>query len=144
MPGIPTQQRFSDGNHRPRYVLSLDLRLPMQTASPLIARRHTVAFLQQHALDACTDDAALIVTELVTNAVLHGDEPIRLGLEVGDVLRIEVFDGDHRTRRVVTAASPGVTGGRGLQIVGTLADRWGVTTAPVGKLVWAEISLHSQ
>ncbi|MEU5660644.1 ATP-binding protein [Streptomyces sp. NPDC047737] len=91
--------------------------------------------------------AAQIVSELATNAVLHGRVPgrdFRLALVVhrDGPLRIEVTDalGD----RLPRAVTPGqhMETGRGLLIVEALADRWGVTPGPFPrKTVWAELDL---
>jgi anti-sigma regulatory factor (Ser/Thr protein kinase) len=70
-------------------------------------------------------DAALMVSELVTNAVVHGIGTISLRIEVdAAVLRVEVADEGN----VAIAPSPtaGAHGGWGLRIVEQLADDWGV------------------
>lgn len=98
-----------------------------------------------------TEPAVNIVAELAANAALHGRVPgrdFRLGLAVrGEgLLRIEVTD----TRGERLPPLPGTVdvpageaeAGRGLLIVGALADRWGVDVGPVPrKTVWAEIDL---
>ena len=80
-----------------------------------------------------TADAALVVSELVTNSVLHGDasaeRPIELVVEFSDqALRIEVCDhgSAQATGSVQAVRSPTGVGGLGLTIVGLLADAWGV------------------
>lgn len=92
-----------------------------------------------------SEPATQIVAELAANAVLHGRVPgrdFRLGLLVrrDGVLRIEVTD-TRGERLPQAAAAPGdAETGRGLLIVGALADRWGVDLGPVPrKTVWAEI-----
>ncbi len=88
---------------------------------------------------AAVDNAVLVVSELLTNAIIHGRPPIRLSLaERVEVLRLEVNDaGDGRP-----ALDPGRAngaGGLGLQIVDTLAARWGVENHAPGKAVWVEL-----
>ncbi|MBT2492472.1 ATP-binding protein [Streptomyces sp. ISL-96] len=92
------------------------------------------------------EDAAHVIAELASNATTHGRVPgrdFRLMLVVTDTdtLRIEVTDA--RGDRLPTAQAPGDgESGRGLLLVDTLADRWGVTPGPVPcKTVWAEITL---
>jgi GAF domain-containing protein/anti-sigma regulatory factor (Ser/Thr protein kinase) len=86
------------------------------------------------------DDVELIVTELVTNAVLHGEQPITLRLhEVAGGARVEVEDSS-RSMPVVPRSSTDAMTGRGLALVATLADSWGVEpVAGDGKVVWAEV-----
>ncbi len=84
------------------------------------------------------DDVALVVSELVTNAVVHrsSDQPIDILLEVADrELRVEVQQ-PGPARQVRTPDQPEV-GGRGLAIVAALASTWG--TGPSS--VWARFAL---
>jgi signal transduction histidine kinase len=91
------------------------------------------------------DDLELLVSELVTNAVIHGRPAVSLHLiTCAAVVRVDVFD----RGAPIAAAIPAVAvtsqrGGRGLSIVDTLATRWGSTlpAAPRGKSVWFEIDL---
>jgi anti-sigma regulatory factor (Ser/Thr protein kinase) len=80
-----------------------------------------------------TGDAALVVSELVTNSVLHSDAaaeaPIEVGVEFSDrALRVEVCDHGSAHAQASVQADPSATGagGMGLAIVGVLADAWGV------------------
>lgn len=82
--------------------------------------------------------AELVVSELVTNAVLHGWGHLALRLyDTDDGLRIEVEDANPAPP-VATDGHPGRVGGYGMQIVSRLAD-WGWRSAPVGKVVWAKL-----
>lgn len=86
------------------------------------------------------DVTLLLVSELVTNALLHGLPPLELRLSAdGGRVRVEVFDaaGDHRPVREF--AAPDAARGRGMEIVAALASRWGSASAPAGKLVWFEV-----
>ncbi len=82
------------------------------------------------------DAAVLMVSELVTNAVLHGRPPIVIMIErdQSDV-RVSVAD-DHPGRPTLQSPSPDAPGGRGLLVVDALASAWGVQTRVVGKAVW--------
>lgn len=93
---------------------------------------------------------ALVVGELVANAVRHGRVPghdFALSLTpdaTTDVIRIEVADAASARRPPATAPSshPDGESGRGLLLVDVLAVRWGwAPRRPVGKTVWAEVSL---
>ncbi|RRR80032.1 ATP-binding protein [Streptomyces sp. RP5T] len=91
------------------------------------------------------DGASLVVAELAANAVTHGRVPgrdalLRLVREDG-LLRIEVSDTRGERAPVVRVAGDDEDAGRGLLIVGAIAETWGVTAradAP-GKTVWAEL-----
>lgn len=83
------------------------------------------------------EDCSLIVTELVTNAVRHGDHGIHLRLGTnGRWVYGEVYDGGDQLPCVRTGGVD-ATGGRGMLIVDRLADEWGVARLPDGgKIVW--------
>ncbi|MFJ7998545.1 ATP-binding protein [Streptomyces sp. NPDC096310] len=87
--------------------------------------------------------AALLVSELGTNALLHGclrDRFFRVRLVLGaTTLRIEVTDPRGERLPVVRAATDQECFGRGLLIVEQVADRWGVAPLTVGKTVWCEL-----
>jgi len=82
-----------------------------------------------------------LVTELVTNCVLHARTPsvVRIEQEVGTAaLRCEVSDLSRlRPRR--RAHSSGATTGRGLQMLERLSSSWGVQLTPTGKTMWFEL-----
>lgn len=91
---------------------------------------------------ALLDDALLVTSELVTNAVRAGADEITVALSVDGVCRVGVTDnagGDP----VVSRARPLDTSGRGLFIVAAVAADWGVTDVRSGKEVWAEFPLPS-
>jgi anti-sigma regulatory factor (Ser/Thr protein kinase) len=71
------------------------------------------------------DDAVLMTSELITNALRHGTGEITLRIDVEeDWLRVEVSD--EGNVRVAPSPEPGAHGGWGLRIVDQLADDWGV------------------
>ncbi len=89
--------------------------------------------------------AALVASELVTNAVVHARTRAVMMLRLaGQTLHISVRDGDPRPMHV---PAPGGTGahdgdhGRGLLILAAMADRWGSHPTGNGKVVWATISV---
>ena len=108
------------------------------------ARRFVRDVLTGWRLDRWRHTAALAVSELVTNTLVHTASPIDLTLRRTDVggLWIGVSDDSDR----VVSRRPVLTGeeasGRGLVVVATLADAWGVTPAPAGagKTVWLELA----
>ena len=91
------------------------------------------------------DDAALVVTELVANAVLHAGGPITLRIEPlaeDDAVRVVVGDTSPVPPALREYGSVASTG-RGLTLVARLARRWGAEPAPEGdgKVVWAELAV---
>jgi anti-sigma regulatory factor (Ser/Thr protein kinase) len=86
-------------------------------------------------------DTELVVTELVTNALLHGEPPVRIRLLIlGARIRVEVED-NGRAIPIRSLSDPDAMTGRGLALIASLADRWGVDPGRAGgKVVWAEIA----
>jgi anti-sigma regulatory factor (Ser/Thr protein kinase) len=93
------------------------------------------------ASDMLLDDAALVISELTTNALRAGGSSVTVSLQVWPGrLRVTVTDraaGRPRLRQPEVRE----TSGRGLQVVAALADDWGVTDLDQGKQVWAELAL---
>jgi anti-sigma regulatory factor (Ser/Thr protein kinase) len=86
------------------------------------------------------DDALLVVEELTANAIDHARSPFEVVVrQAGGVLYVGVRD---RTRRAprVRAFDPHAVRGRGLQLVASLARRWGCELHADGKTVWAELA----
>lgn len=88
------------------------------------------------------DEAALLVSELVTNAIVHARTPVELAIDDRGsraVLRVEVGDtgAGLPARREV---GPDALSGRGLAIVAALATSWGVDVTDAGKVVWFELT----
>jgi anti-sigma regulatory factor (Ser/Thr protein kinase) len=87
------------------------------------------------------EDAALLVTEMVSNVVDHIQGEASTTLEVGvsdDRLRIAVVDGSSVTP-VVQELSLDRPRGRGMRMVQAIADRWGAENRRGGKRVWFEL-----
>jgi anti-sigma regulatory factor (Ser/Thr protein kinase) len=91
--------------------------------------------------DAAVHRAVLLTSELVTNALLYGRAPIqlRLRLTARDAV-IEVYDGTAVLPRKLRP-TPDDEHGRGLQLVASLARRWGTRPLPHGKSVWCIVAL---
>ncbi|MFJ4694963.1 SpoIIE family protein phosphatase [Streptomyces sp. NPDC088766] len=82
----------------------------------------------------------LVLSELVTNAVRYGCDPIRMRLIHDRTLICEVADGSSTSPHLRYAATTD-EGGRGLFLVSQLTERWGTRYTPQGKVIWAEQTL---
>jgi anti-sigma regulatory factor (Ser/Thr protein kinase) len=120
--------------------------------APGHARRLVVAALREWGHDeALVQDAALVLSELATNAVVHAGSPFSVAVRAQEsVLRVAVQDAsplDAASSEQGWAPEQGsVTGhglvaraGHGLGLIDVLATRWGVEASASGKVVWAEI-----
>ncbi|MET9390584.1 ATP-binding protein [Streptomyces sp. NPDC006624] len=91
-----------------------------------------------------TDVAELLTSELVTNAIVHTDHDALLTATVGPRgLRVEVRDFVARRPRLRVPVADEGTNGRGLFLVQSLADAWGVRPHGVGKAVWFELGAEA-
>ena len=111
-----------------------------------VARDFTRTALADWGVGPRADDVLLCVSELTTNAVLHGVPPgrgfrLRLALHPDGVLRAEVHDSGPGELRYGDM-SPDSEHGRGLLLVTLLADKWGVGEREPGKLVWCEFEVR--
>ncbi|MDT7784934.1 MAG: hypothetical protein QOF58_3353 [Pseudonocardiales bacterium] len=119
-------------------LVTLDL--APNPASVGVARRFTVDTLRRWGRDDLTTSGALLVTELVTNAILHARTMIQVILERReDVVRVEVRDGSP-VRPALRNHGLDATTGRGLALVSKLAESWGVDVTGTGKVVWAQLT----
>ena len=90
-------------------------------------------------LEQIVDDAAVVISELATNAIGHARSGFAVTLTRTDAgARLTVTDSSPAPaeRRTPPATEPG---GRGMLLVDHLSRRWGVTPGPHGKAVWAEL-----
>ena len=117
-------------------------RFPCEPTSVCQARRFTAGVLGSVVPDT-TDDIILMVSELATNACNHGATAfeVRVIPPASDAcVRVEVVD-DAPGKPVLRKPPPSDTHGRGLQIVATLSDRWGVTRKEKEKCVWFSVAV---
>ena len=122
-----------------------ELRLFEARADAIGAMRGWVedALLRHGAADEAIDAAVLCTSELATNALLHGDGPISLVLDLTDRARVAVGDRDEHSPTPLSAALDDDVG-RGLMLVTLFADDWGYEQADDGKTVWFEIDLRER
>jgi anti-sigma regulatory factor (Ser/Thr protein kinase) len=104
------------------------------------ARRALRELLRQWGRPGRSEIAELLTSELVTNALIHTDHDAVLTATVGPRgLRVEVRDFVARRPRLRVPNADDGTHGRGLVLVQSLADAWGVRAHGVGKVVWFEL-----
>ncbi|MEU9227007.1 ATP-binding protein [Streptomyces massasporeus] len=108
------------------------------------ARRALRELLGQWGKHGQSDVAELLTSELVTNAIVHTDHDAVLTATVGPHgLRVEVRDFVARRPRLRVPVADEGTNGRGLLLVQSLADAWGVRPHGVGKAVWFELEAEA-
>lgn len=121
------------GRRRTRLVV------PHDETGPAQARAAVTSDAVVLGLDDLSDDVALIVSEMVTNAVRHAEPPVRLEVEVTDTeVVVAVCDGTP-SLPVIRAADDDAEGGRGMLLVDLLTADHGVRSQPPGKTVWARL-----
>nr|WP_307781198.1 ATP-binding protein [Rhabdothermincola sediminis] len=82
-----------------------------------------------------------MVSELVTNAMIHASSPTDVTLSLaGSVLRVEVADESNRSPDP-QVLDPASEGGRGMFLVAAMSQAWGVEAGEHGKVVWAELAV---
>jgi anti-sigma regulatory factor (Ser/Thr protein kinase) len=117
--------------------------LPCVPASVAIARKALSADLRAAGvLDHAVSDAALVISELLSNAILHayplpGERFQVAGAVNGASVEVAVSDGGSATMPHAGHPSLSAVGGRGLAIVEHLCHQWGVRAEEIGLTVWA-------
>jgi hypothetical protein len=112
---------------------------PFSREAPADARHFAVAILCEWGLADVADDAALVVTELAANAIVHAQSGFTVTLSArGNVLRIAVRDGCPLPAEGQAALMPIPL--HGLGAVDALAIRWGIESrGKAGKTVWVDV-----
>jgi len=116
------------------------IRLPPEPASARAARQHVARVIETGPLSDLVETASLLVSEIVTNALLHAGTDIELSCSVEQgSLCVQVRD------RSTVSPSPrhyaaGAMTGRGLGMVELLAAEWGVDVDEHGKTVWFRLA----
>lgn len=133
----PARPTDIEGN-RPRVI---EIVLPAVARSVTDARRAVSALLAsaRSVPAVVVDDVLLLVSELVTNAVLHAgtDTRVSASVQAGRV-SVAVADGDPRHAPVLAERGSMATNGRGLMLVDALSSNWGIDLKESSKVVWFE------
>jgi anti-sigma regulatory factor (Ser/Thr protein kinase) len=116
----------------------VERKFPPDPGQVRAARHFALGVVGRWGLDP--EGVGLVVSELATNAVLHGRSPFTLSLKrEGRRVVITVADDNSTLPMVLPVASAYALNGRGLGIVARLSVDWGVRTRPGGKVVWAQV-----
>lgn len=124
----------------------ISLPIPASTDGPRIARHAVLARLDGCVTDQTAHDIALLVSELVTNSVVHADlsaeHTVLVELAVADD-RLTITVTDHGSDLVprLVPRDPTTPHGLGLHLVDALSDSWGVRNGPGATQVWCELAL---
>lgn len=114
--------------------------LTCEPTSPSTARSFARRVLAEHGETSRTDDVEVVVTELAANACDHAGTPFTVTLSrTEDALLVRVEDGSTQEPVLATRADGR---GRGLVLVESLSDAWGVDRATGTKTVWASFTLE--
>lgn len=127
-------------------VRTAEITLDPHPASVGRARRWLSQQLEEWGLDDLDYDASVVLSELVTNAVLHAKTEIELTVSHDKSLRLEVRDSSASPPAARDAGASSSTG-RGLHLVAALTTSWGFVPNDEGKVVWAEfgdVDMHNE
>ncbi|WP_055495410.1 SpoIIE family protein phosphatase/ATP-binding protein [Streptomyces sp. TP-A0356] len=115
--------------------------VPRDPAAVAPVRTACARTLTEWGLEHVAFTAELVLSELITNAIRYGTEPITVRLLHDRTLIFEVSDGSSTSPRL-RRANDTDEGGRGLFLVAQFTERWGTRHTSTGKVIWAEHSLH--
>lgn len=119
-----------------------DWEVPDDPAAVAGIRAEVTGRLRSWGLEELAFTTELVISELVTNAIRYGIEPIRLRvLHDGTSLICEVADGSSTSPHLRRAATTD-EGGRGLFLVARFTQRWGTRYTARGKVIWTEQSVQ--
>ncbi|GAA3116882.1 SpoIIE family protein phosphatase/ATP-binding protein [Streptomyces echinatus] len=117
-----------------------DWDVPRDPAAVSGMRAAVSAKLEEWGLSELGFGMELVLSELITNAIRYGSDPVHVRLIHDRTLVCEVADGSSTSPHLRYAATTD-EGGRGLFLVSQLAERWGTRYNPHGKVIWAELTV---
>ncbi len=124
--------------------LAASITLDPVPESARLARDFVSAMLTIWQLEGATDLTALLVSELVTNAVRHAGTAVELTVTAdASRLRIDVVDGSLLCPTVRYVEADQAEGGRGMVLVDALAADWGCEQLAASKRIWADVALDA-
>jgi anti-sigma regulatory factor (Ser/Thr protein kinase) len=122
---------------------TVETQLPSSVSSPQLARAFLRSALGTWRLDGFGEITELLVTELVTNVVMHVGAPMTLRVHHSPTtLRVEIDDPSVEVP-IVRHPDTADEHGRGVLLVEELANAWGVRARDGGKTVWFELDVST-
>lgn len=108
--------------------------------SPSAARHFVSDMLRSWHLESAIEPTELLISELVTNAVVHAGTEVQIVLEASaETVHVEVIDLNRRPPVARLAPYDDLQTGRGLTLLQSVASDWGVHLLEQGKAVWFEV-----
>lgn len=141
-PATPGEGAPSGAHQRsgpPEVVIGHELVFEGDRSAPRVARSAVTRWLGEG--HPCLDDTLLVVSELVTNVVLHSGAGGELRLDPGPPIRVAIHD--RSPVKPSTLPTAGGHGGFGLRLVDQLSSEWGVAPDGPGKVVWVSVREHA-
>jgi anti-sigma regulatory factor (Ser/Thr protein kinase) len=128
---------------RPTELHQRRVRLTREPSAAAEARSQVREVIRAWKIPVDPDIAILLTSDLVTNAITHGDgETITLAIRCSrDQLRVDVYDSP-RSRPVAADVPADTEAGRGLVLVATLSTDWGSFRTPAGKAVYFTLAFQ--
>ena len=124
-------------------MTTFELALEAERVNVSKARKFATDRTRALGLDGCVDVVELLVSEAVTNAVLHAGTSLTVRLVWNErVLRVEISDGS-RLKPVRRDYDTDSATGRGVGLIDALAADWGMEDARNGKTVWFTVKAES-
>jgi sigma-B regulation protein RsbU (phosphoserine phosphatase) len=122
-------------------MITAESTLPAQVLSPAAARRVVREAMTVAGLEVILDDAVLLVSELVTNAVVHAGTQIELRVDIGPgSVLFEVIDYRPGTLPALLGKPDAdCEAGRGMLLLNAVAKEWGTRYFSGGKAVWFKL-----
>ena len=119
-------------------MYSVGRRFVPQVESASAARRFVTSAVSGTRVDR--DQAMLLTSELVNNAILHAKSEFEVRVDIDDHDDVFVAVVNHSPEMLPIAREPSSAGGRGLAIIDRIADSWGFESRANSKLVWFRLT----
>lgn len=127
------------------YASGMEIRIPVPADPSAVGRvrRSMARTLRAIGLESIVDDFQIVASELVTNAVRYGADPVEIAVSIQDGnVRISVTDSNVDSFPATKPPTDTQGSGRGLHLIAALSSSWGITEHDNKKTVWAELPIQ--